>query len=162
MVGKTAPIRKHDAQRMDTIAKHCGCLPCLLMGFSDVHTTIEHVTERGRRVGDEEQHQWTIGLCVWHHFGRPLPQWESMPGRVGGPLQATSGALGPSLIWGRTTFEEHFGDEVNVLVPVQDFMLAQFDEAPWPEYSVPRQVARAVRNHWIELNALPARPSVHS
>jgi len=144
MVGKTPRARKDDRQRMDTIAQHCGCLPCLLMGFLDVHTSIEHVTERGRRVGGEDQHQWTIGLCVWHHFG-----WT----RTREKRQIIEVERGPSLIWGRITFEKHFGDEVHVLVPTQNFMLERFDESPWPEYAVPRNVAREVREQWIELNA---------
>lgn len=143
MVGKTAPIRPHDAERMDTIAKFCGCLPCLLASWLDVHTSIEHVTNRGRRVGQEEQHQWTIGLCGWHHFGHVSEGWNR---------QRMSGEFGPTLAWGRHAFEEHFGDEVHVLVPTQDFMLELFDRQPWPEYNVPRHVAREVRNHWIDLH----------
>ena len=144
MVGRTPRARKDERLRMDTIATHCGCLPCLLMGFLDVHATIEHVTERGRRIGKgSEQHQWTIGLCVWHHFGHQQNHRTR---------QHTSDDRGPSLIWGRTSFEDHFGDEVHVLVSTQNFMLEQFDEDPWPEYSVPRSVARKVRNQWIELN----------
>lgn len=136
---------------MEIIAKHCGCLPCLVLGYPDVHTSIEHVTDRGRRLADE--HQWTIGLCTWHHFGYTFNHWTR---------QQMSGEFGPSLAWGRTTFEEHFGDEVHVLVPTQDFMLKLFDEAPWPEYAVPRKVAHAVRNHWINLNAAPSRYTVES
>jgi hypothetical protein len=142
VVGKTAPIRAHDAERMKTISKFCGCLPCLLMGLKDVATTIEHVTERGRRVGQEEQHQHTIGLCEWHHFG---VVWEGMT-RHG--LMKT---VGPPLSFGRTVFEETFGDEVQILVPVQDFLLSQFAEDPWPEYNLPRHVMHKTRRHWIEL-----------
>jgi hypothetical protein len=134
---------------METISQYCGCLPCLLVGITDVHTTIEHVTEAGRRVGGEEQHQHTIGLCEWHHFARL---------HGGLTRQQASGIHGPSLAWGRKTFEEFFGDELKVLIPVQDFMLEQFAALPWPEYSVPRTVARRVRLHWIELkNAEPSQ-----
>lgn len=144
MVGKTPRVLKNERKRMDTIKQHCGCLPCLLMGFLDVHTSIEHVTSHGRRIGKgSEQHEWTIGLCVWHHFG-----WT----RTRRTRDQTSAKRGPSLIWGRIPFEEHFGDEVHVLVPTQNFMLELFDESPWPEYAVPRKVARKVREQWIELN----------
>jgi len=50
-------------------------------------------------------------------------------------------------------FEEHFGDEVTVLVPVQNFILSRFEAEPWQEYSLPRRVARETRYLWIELNA---------
>ncbi len=146
VVGKTKPANAREKRRMDTIAKHCGCLPCLLMGWPDVHTSIEHVTDRGRRLPEEHRH--TIGLCTWHHFGHRRGKMSR---------QRMSGEFGPPLTWGRTIFEEHFGDEVHVLVPTQDFMLQLFDENPWPEYAVPRHVARLVRIHWIDLNATPSR-----
>lgn len=162
MVGKTAPIRPEDAERMDRIHKYCGCLPCLICGVADVHTTIEHVTQHGRRINGSEQHQWTIGLCPYHHFGKPLDDWQNLPGSLGGALQATSGLLGPSLAWGRKPFEEHFGDEVTVLVPTQNFMLAEFDRHPWGEYAVPRIVAREVRQVWMTLYAGPSQFFVES
>ena len=128
---------------MEIITKHCGCLPCLLTGHLNVLTTIEHVTEAGRRVGGEDQHQWTIGLCPWHHFGHNSRGWQR---------QQMQGEYGPPLAYGRKNFEEHFGDEVTVLVPTQDFLLALFAEKPWPEYDLPRDNARKLRIHWIELN----------
>jgi hypothetical protein len=62
------------------------------------------------------------------------------------------GEYGPSLAHGRINFEEHFGDERHVLIPVQDFMLRLFEQRPWGEYSVPADVVRSVRNEWIRLN----------
>jgi len=153
MVGKTPRARKNDRQRMETIAKHCGCLPCLLLGHLDVLTTVEHVTDGGRRVGKEEQHQWTIGLCPFHHFGTCRPGWSR---------QQMSGEYGPPLPWGRHNFEDYFGDEVEILVRVQDFMLELFDRQPWPEYALPREVARKVRIFWIDINAAPSRYTVQS
>jgi len=145
MVGKTPRVRKTDRDRFEIIKQYCGCLPCLLMGYLDVHATIQHVVDCFRRVGKgSEQHKNTYGCCTWHHFGH-TPNHTTR--------QQISGERGPSLIWGRKTFESSFGDEVTVLVPVQDFMLDLFAERPWPEYNVSRHVAREVRNHWIKLNA---------
>lgn len=118
---------------MDTIKNFCGCLPCLLMGFADIHTTIEHVTVRGRREG----HQSTIGMCPWHHFGQGTVKMIEL--------------VGPSLAQGRRIFEAHFGDEADVLVPVQDFLIEQFAVRPWAEYNLPRNVARKTRIIWEEL-----------
>ena len=70
MVGKTPRVLKDERARLQTIKIFCGCLPCLLRGHLDRWTTIEHVTERGRRVGvKSDEHANTIGLCMWHHFG---------------------------------------------------------------------------------------------
>lgn len=144
MVGKTAPIRRHDAERMERIHLYCGCLPCLISGVSDVPTTVEHVTEAGRRIEGEEQHQWTIGLCEYHHFGTGPERW------------------GRSLAHGRKGFEADFGDEVEVLVATQDFMLELFDRQPWLEYAVPRQVAKRVRTFWLNQYAGPSQFTVRS
>ena len=114
------------------------------MGFLDRHTSIEHVTESGFRVGEgSAQHEASLGLCTWHHYGR----CKSSTVR-----QRMIGEFGPSLADGRKPFEEHFGDEVHVLIPTQDYLLEQFADTPWPEYNLPRNVARQTRHRWIELN----------
>lgn len=145
MVGKTQPIKAREKRRLRVVKIYCGCLPCLLMGHLDRHTTIEHVTNRGRRVGIKSaEHENTVGMCMWHHFG------VCDPGQQKHQMIAE---LGPALAHGRVPFEEHFGDEVKILIPVQNFLLDQFDESPWPEHSVSRHAARRTRNKWIELNA---------
>ena len=45
-----------------------------------------------------------------------------------------------------------FGDELQVLLPVQDFLLELFAGAPWAEYHLPREVASQTRTQWIKLN----------
>jgi len=139
MVGKTPRARKNDRDRMDIIAQYCGCLPCLLMGHMDRHASIEHVTERGSRVGKGAvQHHHTIGLCTWHHYGH-------------GP-RSQAREVGPALAHGRIPFEEYFGDEVHVLIPLQDYLLGLFAADPWPEYTITAQAAMLTRTRWIELN----------
>lgn len=144
MVGKTPRILKDERARLQIIKVFCGCLPCLLRGHLDRWTTIEHVTENGRRVGIEsDQHANTVGLCMWHHFGVCDPGLQRAP---------MANELGPALIHGRHPFEREFGDEVKILIPVQNFLIAQFDAAPWPEHSVNHRAARRTRSQWIKLN----------
>lgn len=144
MVGKTPRARKDERIRLEIISQHCGCLCCLLMGHLDRHTTIEHVTDRGRRVGiASDQHANTIGLCMWHHIGICDP---------GHQKHEMLEWYGPSLANGRKPFEAHFGDEVHVLIPTQDFLLLTFALVPWPEYTMDRRAARLTRKKWIELN----------
>lgn len=150
MVGKTPRILKDERARLEKIKIYCGCLPCLLRGHLDRWTTIEHVTESGRRVGiKSDEHANTIGLCIWHHFGACDPGQQ----RAG-----MSSELGPALGNGRYPFEEAFGDEVKILIPVQNFLIAQFDLRPWPEHNVDHRAARHTRNKWIKLNRA-TRPS---
>lgn len=144
MVGQTEPIRPKDKRRLLIIKTHCGCLCCLLMGWLDVHATIEHITDRGRRIG----HHATLGLCGWHHFGYC---------HKGNSRQYMIGEFGPSLALGRIPFEEFFGDERKVLLPIQNSLLKRFAADPWPEYNLPGKVAIDTRNEWIELNHATAQ-----
>jgi hypothetical protein len=144
MVGRTARIRKSDRDRFEIIKMHCGCLPCMLLGHLDRHTSIEHVTDKGQRIGkDSSQHEATIGLCAWHHFS------HCNPGRHKSEMASD---YGPSLALGRHPFEEFFGSERHVLIPVQDFLLAVFERQPWPEYTISREAVRLTREKWTELN----------
>lgn len=154
MVGKTPRILKDERARLQTIKIFCGCLPCLLMGHMDRWTTIEHITENGRRVGiKSDEHKNTVGLCLWHHFGVCDPGLQ----RLGMARE-----LGPALAHGRHPFEEHFGDELKILLPVQNFLIAQFDQSPWPEHNINRHAARRTRKLWIELNAKRSPCTVRS
>jgi hypothetical protein len=142
MVGKTAPMTRHDELRFHVIRNYCGCLCCLLQthnsGWDEFyHTTIEHVTDAGRRL--ENEHQATIGLCPWHHQGVP---WSALQARDMVPV------LGPSLAHGRKPFEDHFGDEVEVLLPLQDELIVLFAREFWQEYTVPQAARHAVWQSW--------------
>jgi hypothetical protein len=100
---------------------------------------------RSRKAGGvvADGRQNSAELCAWHHFGHFEGGYYDE--------QRLAEALGPSLALGRHRFEETFGDELVVLVPVQDFLLAKFAEDQWPEYNLPRQLVNTTRRHWIEL-----------
>jgi len=145
MVGKTPRILKNERARLDKIKTYCGCLPCLLRGHLDVQATIQHVTDCGRRLGkDSEQHQNTYGSCIWHHLGH-LPNHSKR--------SEYRKELGPALAHGRQPFEQAFGDEVKILIPVQNFLIAKFDAEPWPAHNINRKAARQTQRQWISLNA---------
>lgn len=108
MAGKAKPPTKAQQQRMAVIAE-VGCLPCLI-NRQERQATIQHVTAGGRRLG----HDYTYGSCVWHHLGTKEQGWSR---------QEMSGILGPSFADGRRYFEEVFGDERDVLVRLQDWVL---------------------------------------
>lgn len=149
MVGKTAPVRRQDEIRFKVITEYVGCLCCAIdaqhLGHEDISlTTIEHVTDRGRRLPDE--HQATIGLCPWHHQAVPWARLSKKEMRL---------ILGPSLAEGRKPFEEHYGDEVQVLLPLQDQVIIWFAADPWPEYTMPHQVRQRIKAKWTELKSEP-------
>ena len=139
-VPQATPLQKH---RFEVIKEYGGCVPCLLMGHKDVHATIEHVTESGRRIGKgNEQHDNTVGFCGYHHFGHC---WHGLTKRLMIKM------VGPSLAHGRKSFEEHFGPE-ETLVQLQDLIVHTYDETPWESYNMPKHVVAEVRELWIEQN----------
>jgi len=145
MVGKTKRIKREDEIRFKVITEYIGCLCCAIelhnAGHEDIAmTTIEHVTDRGRRL--KNQHQATIGLCPWHHQGVP---WARLNG------SEMVNILGPSLANGRKLFEDQYGDEVHVLLPLQDEVIIWFAEDPWPEYTMPAKIRQRIRAKWREL-----------
>ena len=85
------------------------CLPCLINQRQRV-ATIQHVTEGGRRLG----HMYTYGSCTWCHLGMTDGDYNN---------QDMTGFLGPSFAHSRKTFEEFYGDERDVLVKLQTWML---------------------------------------
>lgn len=144
MVGKTAPIRKQDRERFEAI-RETGCIACLVQGHPNAQTSVEHITDRGRRVGGAEQHQHSIGLCAWHHFGT-----------LYGALSAAQMTewLGPSLALGRVPFEDFFGPE-ELLLQVQNELIERYRAEPWGELDMPREMAWKSRRLWYDLRNSP-------
>lgn len=131
MVGKTQAATRAQKARMDQIKMNCGCLPCLLKNLANVHCTVQHVVEGGKRLG----HDFTYGSCLWHHMG---------------PEYAENRMPGPSLANNKREFVAAFGTE-RQLVQTQDFMLYEFRADPWGEFDVPLMVGEKVRQYWVKL-----------
>ena len=96
---------------------------------------IHHITSGGRRQG----HEKTIGLCPYHHRGH-IDEGHSK--------QRMSSVFGPSLAWGKKTFNTFFGSE-EILWKVQNFVLGQYLASPWYNYEVPHDVRRKASHIWI-------------
>jgi len=51
--------------------KEGGCIACRLYGFGFVACEIHHLTVGGRHGQRRRGHDYTIGLCTYHHRGQP-------------------------------------------------------------------------------------------
>ena len=127
-------MNKADSTRMQAI-KESGCICCLLETGKTQAPDVHHITSGGRRDG----HQATIGLCPYHHRGL----------LNGMSKQAMSGLVGPSLVWGRKGFRQHFGTDEQLL-KIQNRILEQFKENPWFDYRVPTLVKSEAQQMWSE------------
>jgi hypothetical protein len=143
MVGKSKPATTAEKNRMKILKEHVPCIPCLLAANKIRLPSIQHTVSGFKRDG----HMSTYSLCDWHHFGHPLKNWQNLPGHIGGPKQATSGLLGPSLTWGRRPYESFFGRE-ELLVKIASRLVASFQSAPWFDYNVPYDIRRKVQSYW--------------
>ena len=102
-----------EKERMDAIGRGW-CVPCMIKQ-QQRPATVQHVTEGGRRLG----HRYTYGSCPWHHQAVNEPGYST---------QEMIGLLGPSFAHGRRFFESIYGDERDVLVRLQDWILVEGDE----------------------------------
>jgi hypothetical protein len=59
-----------------------------------------------------------------------------------------SSVFGPSLAWGKKTFNTFFGSE-EILWKVQNFVLGQYLASPWYNYAIPYEVRRKATDLWI-------------
>lgn len=143
MVGKTKPPTKDEKRRMTILKENVPCIPCLLVVGRVRLPSIQHTVSGMRRDG----HMHTYSACDWHHFGYPLENWKSLPGHLGGPNQASSGLLGPSIAQGKRTFESFFGPE-RLLVKIASRLVASYEKSPWIDYNVPHELRSRVRSYW--------------
>ena len=58
-------------QRMDTIVE-IGCIVCYALGHGYMPTQVHHMTVGGKHGQKRRGHDFTIGLCPWHHVGEPM------------------------------------------------------------------------------------------
>ena len=137
MVGKTRKATAKQKKRMETI-KVLGCVACLLDGVLDRHATVHHILAGGigsKRLG----HDFTIGLCDWHH--------QATCNR-GLSLSAMCSKWGPSLAHSPRKFVEQYGSE-RELLEIQNFILGAFESEPWADYTMPAFMRSQVREFWI-------------
>ena len=127
---------KADKDRMGLIKEHMPCLPCLLTVKKVRLPSVQHLVEGRKRLG----HQFTYASCEWHHFGHPFGNMTN---------QEMSGMFGPSLAWGKRTFQEFFGPE-RLLVEIQDLLIKRFESSPWLDYAVPYEDRRQAFHVWTE------------
>ena len=116
------------------LIKESGCVACMLATRGTQAPDVHHITSGGRRKGDD----YTIGLCPYHHRGYIME---------GQSKQSMMGVFGPSLAFGKRTFNEFFGSE-QILWLVQNAVLAQFQKSPWYDYAVPYEVRRMASTLW--------------
>ena len=77
----TGKATKAQQARFERI-KEIGCICCLKTLYVYEPPEIHHITDCGRRRG----HDYTIGLCPWHHRGVSILPVRSHSGRIGAPM----------------------------------------------------------------------------
>lgn len=98
-----------DRYRFDMI-QEIGCICCLQIVGGYVPAEIHHLTVGGKHGQKRRGHQYTIGLCSYHHRGYPVP-W------------ASSYDLGPSYAQQPRAFRCDFGND-DVLLARQNELIA--------------------------------------
>jgi len=99
-----------------------GCIACLLDGRACVTPEVHHLNEGGYHGAKRRGHDFTVGLCGWHHQGRP-PLGMAMAGAIN--------VLGPSHKLQKMAFRAHYGTDdqlletTNKLIALRELVLAE-------------------------------------
>jgi len=105
---KSLPPPSTEQKRRWELIRGRGCICCEAMGFTYRAPQIHHMTVGGKHGAQRLGHDFTVGLCAWHHLGlKPLENYicGTEPEDVYGP----SYALTPR------AFRREFGSDEELL-----------------------------------------------
>lgn len=149
MVGKTKHQIKADEARMSAIVEIC-CIACAIEGRPGVPCQVHHMLN-GYRLG----HQYSIGLCPWHHEG-------DTPAGCNGSVELATKRYGPSLERNSRAFHARYGDDDELLI-IQDAAIRISERAKQRgEYMPDFEMCDLVRMLWREvvMGKSPSKDSV--
>jgi hypothetical protein len=93
--------------------REIGCVPCLQRGYWTA-CEVHHLTVGGRHGQKRRGHDYTIGLCTWHHRGKvPQPTLAAL-------------LYGPSYAEQARAFRAEFGQD-DVLLARQNELIAEHE-----------------------------------
>ena len=95
----TGKPTKAQQSRFEAI-KTLGCIACRLAGIGNVPCDVHHMTVGGKHGQKRLGHDYTFGLCKWHHVGERIDFVET---------------IGPSFAKEPRKFREHFGSQDELL-----------------------------------------------
>lgn len=125
MVGQTKHRTKADNERIGIIVNEIGCLACNIQGWPGVPCQAHHELDDGGERFDDE-HRYTVGLCVWHHEGESDVRitWK----QAGSTALGMTRTFGPSLARNKRDFIARYGDRDQRLM-VQDSLVRMVQDA---------------------------------
>ncbi|PXV60678.1 Recombination enhancement, RecA-dependent nuclease [Dyella jiangningensis] len=95
--------------------KAIGCIACLMDGIRIVlPTEVHHLNQGGFHGGKRRGHDFTIGLCGWHHQGHPP---------FAGTIQQAEKFFGPSYKLQKMAFRGKYGSD-DALLTLQNQLIA--------------------------------------
>lgn len=83
-----------------------GCVACLLSGWFSIDPEVHHLNAGGLHGGKRRGHDFTIGLCSWHHQGVSQDFSNPERGRM---------ILGPSYKLHKMAFRARYGTDDQLL-----------------------------------------------
>lgn len=87
--------------------REIGCIACMQQGHRPLITEVHHLTVGGKHGQKRRGHEYTIGLCRWHHRGC-VPQPMTKP-------DIAREFLGPSYHHHARAFRETYGQDDSLL-----------------------------------------------
>lgn len=107
--------------RLDTI-KEIGCIACYALGFGRMDCHEHHLLVGGKHGQPRRGHDFTIGLCPWHHVGEPMG---------GLSHSACADRYGPSYAREPRRFRQEIGSD-DYLLDLQNTLIKQhLEKSSW-------------------------------
>ncbi|WP_426805366.1 Ref family recombination enhancement nuclease [Stenotrophomonas sp. SrG] len=100
--------------RIDSILE-IGCIVCDALGHGYMPCQVHHLLVGGKHGQKRLGHDFTIGLCSWHHVGEPM---------AGLSHSACADRYGPSYAREPRRFREEIGRD-DYLLDLQDTLIEQ-------------------------------------
>jgi len=92
-----------------------GCIACYALGHGFMPTQIHHLTVGGKHGAKRRGHDFTVGLCPWHHVGEPM---------AGLSHAACADHYGPSYARQPRRFRQEIGSD-DYLLDLQNTLIDQ-------------------------------------
>jgi hypothetical protein len=99
-----------------------GCIACLLTGWFSIDPEVHHLNQGGYHGAKRRGHDFTIGLCTWHHQGTCQDFSKADEARF---------VLGPSYKLHKMAFRARYGTDeqlletTNKLIALRELALAE-------------------------------------
>lgn len=116
--GRSTVAPTVEQQRRFDAMHEIGCIACKALGHGYMPCHVHHLLVGGKHGQKRRGHDFTIGLCPWHHVGEPMGGYSH---------SQCADVYGPSYAREPRRFRQEIGND-DYLLDLQNTLLEQHNE----------------------------------